>query len=257
MDPISALTIVTTAIGFIDNIKTIVDWIQDTRNARKDHQQWLGDLEALIVLFETLQRRAEAAEGSELSPWFSGFLKALKGKDGEIAIRRDDDGFIKLGGLFGRLQDKVEALKVKLEIKHGWRGIKQRVRHSSDKGDIRDDYADIRALKADLDSIMQDDHFTLSLNIKRQLDALLVAHEVQEHRARNEEELKILRWLSPLEFLERQRKVFSECFYNASMPPGQWLLESEEFIAWKTGAPDRKWPLYYYGNPGAGKVGRA
>ncbi|MCJ1413979.1 hypothetical protein MMC32_000304 [Xylographa parallela] len=254
MDPISALTIATTAIGFIDNLKTIVDWIQDTRHARKDHQQWLGDLEALIVLFETLRRRAEAAKGSESELWFRGFFEALKDKDGEIAISRDDDDSIKLGGLFGRLQDRVEALNERLQIKHGWRGIKQRVGHSSDKGDIRNDFEDVRALKADLDSIMQNDQFTLSLNMKRQLDALLATQGVQENRARNEEELKILKWLSPLEFLERQRQVFSECYYNASIPPGQWLLESEEFIGWKSGAPGRKWPLYYYGNPGAGKT---
>ncbi|MCJ1394865.1 hypothetical protein MMC18_007745 [Xylographa bjoerkii] len=254
MDPVSAFSIATAAIGFIQNINSIVNWIQDTRNAREDHLRWLGDLEALIVLFKTLQVRAEAAEGSELSLWFYGFFEALKDKDGEIAISKEADGTIKLGGLFGRLQEKIELLQDKLNIKHGWRGIKQRVRHSNDKGDIKNDYADIRALKADLDSIMQYDHFTLSLNIKRQLDTLLAAQEVQESRARNEEELKILKWLSPLEFLERQRKIFSECFYNASVPPGQWLLESEEFVAWKTGTRDRPWPLYYHGKPGAGKT---
>ena len=254
MDPIS---IATAAIGFIQNIDAIVNWIQDTRHAREDHLQWLGDLEALVVLFKTLQRRAEAAKGSELSPWFYGFFEALKDKDGEIAISREADGTIKLGGLFGRLQDRIELLKEKLKIQHGWRGIKQRVRHSNDKGDIRNDYEDIRALKADLDSIMQYDHFTLSLNMKQQLDSLLATQEVQENRARNEEELRVLKWLSPLEFLERQRKILSDCFYNASIPPGQWLLESEEFVAWKTGGPERQWPLYYYGKPGAGKVGSA
>ncbi|MCJ1383169.1 hypothetical protein MMC17_006282 [Xylographa soralifera] len=254
MDPISAITIVTTAIGFIENINAIVNWIQDTRNARKDHRRWLGDLEALVLLFKTLQRRAEAAEGSEKSDWFYGFIEALKDNNSEIAISKEADDSIKLGGLFGRLQDKVEALKEKLEIKHGWRGIKQRVRHSNDKGDIRDDYADIRALKADLDSIMQYDHFTLSLNIKRQNDALLAMQKAQENRAMNEQEMRILKWLSPLEFRERQRKILSECFYNACVPPGQWLLESEEFIVWKTGASGRKWPLYYYGKPGAGKT---
>ncbi|MCJ1404359.1 hypothetical protein MMC11_007584 [Xylographa trunciseda] len=254
MDPINALNIATAAVGFIQNINAVVNWIQDTRNAREDHLQWLGDLEALVVLFKTLQLRAESAKGSESSQWFYGFFEALKDKDGEVAISQDSDGTIKLGGLFGRLQDKIEGLEEKLKIKHGWRGIKQRVRHSNDKGTIRDDYADIRALKSDLDSIMQFDHFTLSLNINRKIDELLATQEVQENRARNDEEWKILKWLSPLEFLERQRKILNECFYNVSVPPGQWLLESEEFIAWKIGASDRRYSLYYYGKPGAGKT---
>ncbi|KAI9790610.1 MAG: hypothetical protein M1816_004942 [Peltula sp. TS41687] len=71
-------------------------------------------------------------------------------------------------------------------------------------------------------------------------------------RLRKEEDSlreEIERWLSPLEFLARQRDLSGKRFET-----GQWLLKSEEFTSWAEGRP---WQLRCYGDTGSGKHAEA
>jgi len=68
----------------------------------------------------------------------------------------------------------------------------------------------------------------------------------QEKKRDRQEEKKIEQWLSPLEFLKRQKDLINKCF-----PIGKLLLESEEFLNWAKGRP---WHLRCYGVTGTGKV---
>ena len=244
MDPLS---ISTAAIGLVQNIVQITNYVQDFRHSTRDREQWLGDLNALKILLELLHDRAEDARQSRESPWFRGFLRAMEAKDDHLTAgsekNSDPRSFVQ-GGLWNRLERRVKDLLSKLEVKPGFRGFLQKAKHTIDKADLSDAFKDVSRLKADLDSIMLQDQWALSQDIHKKL-------EVLGDRARKDDMLKFFQWLSPLDFRERQEKVFGECFFNEASPPGQWLLDSEEFVAWKSG---NSWPLYCYGNPGAGKV---
>ena len=245
MDPLS---ISSAAVGLIQNVVQVTNYVQDFRHAKRDREQWLGDLEGLRILLGLLHDRAKEAHQSESHPWFRGFLQVMEAKDkhltdGSEKINSDPRSFTP-GGLWDRLEKRVKDLLAKLEVKTGWRGFVQKAKHTMDKTDLADAFKDINRLKSDLDSIMLQDQWTLNQDIHKKVEAL-------GDRANKDDMLEFLHWLSPLDFRERQEKVFSECFFDEASPPGQWLLDSEEFVAWKS---SRSWPLYCYGNPGAGKV---
>ncbi|MCJ1263555.1 hypothetical protein MMC22_003425 [Lobaria immixta] len=108
---------------------------------------------------------------------------------------------------------------------------------------------------------LQKDHISISKftnerveNIEGQFYALndTLSRQEEERTQRRlkkeEESLRkaVAQWLSPLEFLARQRDLISKCF-----PTGLWLLESEEFTSWAKGRP---WQLRCYGDTGSGKT---
>ena len=65
------------------------------------------------------------------------------------------------------------------------------------------------------------------------------------------EDVKIMRWLSPLEPSNRHQDVRIDRFAGTR----DWLLETEEFREWKgaRGGADKA-VLFCYGNPGVGKT---
>lgn len=79
------------------------------------------------------------------------------------------------------------------------------------------------------------------------VDDTLSRHgEEQTQRRPKKEEESLRKALSLLEFLARQRDLFSKCF-----PRGQWFLESVEFTSWIKARP---WQLKCYADTGCGKV---
>ncbi|KAL8727660.1 MAG: hypothetical protein Q9166_005896 [cf. Caloplaca sp. 2 TL-2023] len=58
---------------------------------------------------------------------------------------------------------------------------------------------------------------------------------------------RIISWLCPLEFRQKQENVFSD----AHQGTGQWFLESKGFTGWLNGSPKNLW---CYGAPGSGKT---
>lgn len=108
---------------------------------------------------------------------------------------------------------------------------------------------------------LQKDHMSISKVTNERVEKIeghfyslkdTLSRQEQERAARRlkkeEESLRkaIEQWLSPLEFLARQRDLIHSCF-----PTGEWLLESEEFTSWVKGRP---WQLRCYGDTGSGKV---
>lgn len=68
---------------------------------------------------------------------------------------------------------------------------------------------------------------------------------------KSNEDVEIMRWLSPLEPGNRHQGVCTDRFAGV----GDWLLETEEFREWKRsrGGADKA-VLFCYGNPGVGKT---
>lgn len=251
---------VAAAVGFasaitalIGNLVTVEQWVVDFKNAIKERQKWLDDLKGLSELLKLLRKRAQEAAAHPDHPWYNAFLRAIQEggtlSDGKYTM----DGSFRSGGVLRRLEDRVQELLSMLQPKTGVHKLWKRVTYNLDKGEIAALFIQINDLKSQLESFTQIDHFTLSLAIRNdqeaQFKSIQATLQDQEHRAEESEESEeqgIIKWLSPLEFLKKQKET-----YEQSFPTGKWLLESVEFTAWIQGRP---WPLHCYGAPGAGKV---
>lgn len=67
------------------------------------------------------------------------------------------------------------------------------------------------------------------------------------HAQQNDNDAKILEWLTPVDYASRH----SDLFRQWQPGTGQWFLESEEFQAWRAGGNQT---LFCPGIPGAGKT---
>lgn len=91
------------------------------------------------------------------------------------------------------------------------------------------------------------------------VEAMIQAEEVAKRREREiadkERERatrkKVERWLSPLEFQQRQQLIFDKAAPFREGWIGKWFFDCEEFILWKDGLVKTLWG---YGAPGSGKV---
>ena len=241
MDPLS---ITAAALAFVTAISTVTKLVQDFKHAEKAKREWIQDLDDLKRFFEvSLPERAEKASQSNLAPFNQGLIQAMTLKDSmpERVKRLTIDDYHP-DFLFGRLATRIKALADRLTPKTGrFRKVSQRLEYPFIKSDIERDFVHIRALKSDLIDFTLLDHQGLS-------EAIL---ETQITKIRKENQRDVLDWLSPLKFLQRQDDVFNQCFHDGQTSPGNWLLTSYEFLAWRHGRP---WLLYCYGEPGAGKV---
>lgn len=230
----AALGFASATTALIGNIATMVIYVKDFKDAIKEHKKWLEDLKGLSELLELLRKRAKVAADHPYDPWWEAFSKAIQG------------GGTLEGGVFRRLEDRIQKLLLILQPKTGIRKLSKRLTYTLDKGEIAALFLQVNDLKSQLESYIHYDHFTLSLNIHEDVKSIRATLQNQELRTEELEEQKIIKWLSPLEFLKKQKET-----YDQSFPTGKWLLESVECTAWLQG---RLWPLYCYGAPGAGKV---
>ncbi|SLM40444.1 P-loop containing nucleoside triphosphate hydrolase [Lasallia pustulata] len=250
MEVAAALGFASSMTALIGNLVTALQYINDFKNAIKEHEKWLGDLKGLLELLKVLRSHAQEAAAHPDDPGYHAFLQAIREggtlEDGSYST----DGSFRPGGILRRLEDRVQALLSMLQPKTGLRKVWKRATYTLDKGDIAALFVQINNLKSQLESFTLFDHFTLSLNIRNnqeaQFKSIQATLQKQEHRAEETEELEIIKWLSPLEFLKKQKETYDQIF-----PTWDSLLESDEFRVWIQGRP---WPLHYYGAPGAGKT---
>ena len=84
------------------------------------------------------------------------------------------------------------------------------------------------------------------------MQARLIAEESMNNEGREKDERKhVEKWLSPLEFQQRQQVLFEKAATVQKGRIGKWFFECDEFNVWKQGIVK---VLRGYGEPGAGKV---
>ena len=246
MDPLSISAAVVTAIGTA--IK-ITKFLQDAKHAKQERQEWMKSVKIIQEYLEELDRRLKIPKIAN-TPWYRNFVEAMGVDNKTVSKQNAGSGKIREDSAFGQLDGKLQELKIKLEPQARWwhheyfrRGL-----HYFNKADFVTMFADLDRLQSALDRRIQLDHFVLSEAIH--VDVLeaknLIQSQQQEKNRRD-----ALACLSKLDFADRQNQIFGASFRDGSSPPGQWLLASEEFVAWRAGRP---WTLYCVGKPGAGKV---
>lgn len=263
-DPLSISVAIVALIDFTEKILTIAN---DIKNARKDLQKIVDGLKSLDYLIKRLDERRKGA--NEHDPWFQGLLE-LERTSGTLTSdwRYVPNPKHKPEGALAQLKITMAELHAKLEP-HGLKKFHfvQRVRWHWDKDSYAGMLNDIARSRSEISDILDQDHFDLSkhhLNVSEaareegrdtnlQVGELINYERKREDKERREEEKvekeAIEKWLSPLENLARQKKLFANSF-----PTGQWLLDSLAFKHWSTGRP---WYLRCYGEAGSGKVSHA
>jgi hypothetical protein len=244
-----ALGIASSVISLIQLTGTIVNYGIDFYSAGKDREDEKAKLESLQPVIEQVSRRLQDAIKNPSTPWNQVVLKFLKDGKG-----RPESPLTKL--------DKIVQDLVKKD--GGSVTIKQRFLWSWAKTRLDAKFAEIDTHITRINFALSQAHFELDLNTNTSVGKIdthveRIESEVQninatlsqEQKARLEkEETKLRRaiqsWLSPLEFLDRQKDLVDKCF-----PTGEPFLESEEFLAWTEG---QSWHLRCFGDTGTGKV---
>lgn len=267
-------------VSLIDLAEVLYNYTHSVIKAGEEQKKLLNVLDNLEQVLESLRDREEEARQNPNVLWYQGLIalsrsaKQTSSGNGKII----PDGTGKGEGALNRLKAAIEKMIAKLEIPKGER-IRQRIMWPHQKVKFEEMLNEIERWQNQIDSILDQDHFRLSLDTNarvqiieadtRDINArtqtigydtkiiandtkelknrLLALEERGERKDREKERKAIISWLSPLEFRKRQAEIFTaKCTLT-----GNRLLESPEFNAWISGRP---WDLLCQGMAGAGKV---
>ena len=95
--------------------------------------------------------------------------------------------------------------------------------------------------------LLADSLTSTTKEIADNLTKIQLNQKMNEERSKNHERMSILRWVSPLNFGAKQ----SDLSNQRQQGTGNWLLKSNEFSKWLSGATTNVWCP---GMPGAGKT---
>lgn len=267
-------------VSLIDLSKILYNYTHAVIKAGDERKKLLDVLDNLEQVLESLRDREEEARQKPNVAWYQGLIalsrSAKQASSGNGKFIPDGTG--KGEGVLKRLKAAIEKMIAKLEIPKVEK-FRQRIMWPHQKVKFVEMLTEVERWQNQIDSILDQDHFRLSLDINarvqiietdtRDINArtqiieydtktivndtkelknrLLALEERGKRKDREKERKAIISWLSPLEFRKRQAEIFSaKCTLT-----GNRLLRSPEFNAWMSGRP---WDLLCQGIAGAGKV---
>lgn len=268
MDPLSVATGIVTVIQLSAEVARFLRAVDSATRERKD---LLNEVRACGNI---LQELSDQADDSEEGREWSETIRALEAPNaplGRLSITLTTVAF-KLQPKAG-LQKAVESLKwpfkqkevdrvltaierekslLALALENNARKLIQEIRKTSSENTqqlalvikiLEEETGEINARFSELlDGV---DRIELSqADLK---DGLTRLHNQQDNRDVNEDRLKILNWITPIDYAPQQ----SDFIGRRQPGTGQWLLDSEEFGTWVEA--ERK-TLFCPGIPGAGKT---
>ncbi|KAJ7453109.1 hypothetical protein FB451DRAFT_1565664 [Mycena latifolia] len=242
-------------VGLVASVLQLVNvvasarfYIKHFRDAPKDQQRLLGEIQNLEPLIRELDKRITR---NQMYGWIHGLqefqepLLQLKATMERLNKKLDSAGFSNFSGrltwpVWGKedIEDGLNTIERSKSLLIAWLGM------------------DIWSVSSTLEcfSCLLDILFTLlDTAEERRIDQSYVAKSLrdvvrnQEHYHDFAERDKIIEWLSPLNFFLRQADIFS----TRQPGTGEWLLNDELFKKWKSGAGNTLWCR---GMPGAGKT---
>lgn len=254
------LSIAASIVALLDLTKEVVRFGKTFYNAKEGREEDITELENLNRLAKVVANRLDEAQRQPTFRWHTVILD-------ELDAKRNGNSPVK------RATECADALKNKLRPDHKIRNRDRFLRYWKEK-DIESRLAKISGCLKEIDIVLEQGHYQLSkghyelskqhfelsedqyriqTDMQGQLYALndTVSRQEQRRLKEDDESLRkaIEQWLSPLEFLARQRDLMSKDFRTRL----SWFLESEEFTSWVKGRP---WQLRCIGEPGSGKVRR-
>lgn len=266
------MDVAASCVALIQAAHKLYEYANDVVHAREEQKTILAGLQGIADVLDSIKDREALASQSPNDRWYQGLLalntSATPTTNGKTLVpdpaRKGDGALVRLKKAFG-------LLELELKPKRGRAGFRQRWAWKHDKKKIKDLVTQLDQLKGHIDSVLQQDHFHLSVDnnqrlqdvqqtnaaVKNNVEGLKSTGAETVNRIKRleaagalkelrEERRAIIEWLSPLQFLRRQSDIF-----NGKILLGEKLLDSDEFKAWSEGRP---WILFGYGMPGSGKT---
>lgn len=263
-DPVSAaLGIASSIVALIEATDRLVRYVRDFAEAPTAIQKLKLSLENLTTLLKKLKDHCDNAPSD--APWLQGLWKIQK-------VEKDGKNIEEESGVLAELQQTINKLTNLLNPSKSWKrtGAWQRPTWHSKRKSVDEVQADIQrylvvinaflALKNDQTSseilqLMKTDREVVKSQYAMMNDRLSMFETAQredvDRRKRDYDEserLEIIRWLSPLSFLAKQKELYADCFPET----GDWLLQDQRFQFWAEQA--HLWYLQCVGEPMIGKT---
>lgn len=145
----------------------------DATHDRVQRERFEEAVERLLTLLKLLETREHDARQSPTSTWYRGFLALVQSasmtpsKDGKLIPDPTGKG----DGVLVRLTKDMQKMKDDLETQHGkFKRLRQRLKWSVvDKEKCQDMLDQIERWRSQVDSVLNQDHFALSLSIHNQV----------------------------------------------------------------------------------------
>ncbi|KAL8668528.1 MAG: hypothetical protein Q9168_006848 [Polycauliona sp. 1 TL-2023] len=246
MDPLS---VTASIIAIVQLTSTVVGYLNDVHDAPKDRARCATEASNLYNLLTQLRYHIEDADRS--SPWYTA-VRAL-------AVE---------GGPFDQYKSALEQLQPRVGSSSGIARLGERLVWKFSKQEVKDILSRIDRLKTLVEVALTLDHFKLSQEINRTLNAIHIEtsavkddtlvirkaipmlesganmierdHDRQRHRT-------ITDWISSTDFSTQQADIIS----RRQQGTGDWFIESQIFLNWLDGSNKT---LFCPGIPGAGKT---
>ncbi|KAJ6494525.1 ankyrin repeat-containing domain protein [Mycena sanguinolenta] len=219
------------AIGLIASIVQLVDVVATARNMLKDlstaseqQAQLLSEISSLQPLLFALQDRlrSDGATANTASLSINTTLYAFE------QTMRQSSAKLQAGGVFNKFKKPISWML--------W-----------DKKEAKADLDKVERFKSSLNTWLTMDIRDLAQQHDKILTSLERSAREQQQNIDDTERTAILKWMSPVNFFERQADVFS----TWQPGTGGWLLASSEFRDWENVTGKTLW---CHGMPGAGKT---
>ncbi|KAJ7588934.1 hypothetical protein C8J56DRAFT_940343 [Mycena floridula] len=228
MDPVGFASSI---LSLIDTAKKIADYVKDIKDGPKERTELNKAVTAIVKLLDLLKDQFEETPTDDLC--FSAARQMA-----------EEDG------TFGQLRVLLEKLEKKLrpadgKVSRAWQTVV--TWPLLDKADVTDLLLKVERLKTLIGLALQGDHIALSREIHRNTEALKESMGEMSRKLDDQEFRAFLNWLSPLDFPQTQKKIFSQ----HTTGTGKWFLEAPEFRQWVKGSVRLLWCP---GDPGAGKT---
>jgi len=253
MDPLSVSASV---VALIQLTGTLISYLNDVKEASKDRAKLAVEASNLYSSLISLRFRVEDSNIDD--PWFVG-IRSLGAENGPL----------------DQFKSELEDLAGKSTPLGGLKRLTEKFTWTFETKDVAALLSRMERLKSFISLALDNDLFKLSLAVKGDLsDVRSTVSRIQDKlgdvevkqddsrkRSLNAEQVRIAKWMSPLDFLSTRNDVLSK----RQPGTGQWFLGSRQFKDWmgKEGATttststpprERRSELWCPGIPGAGKT---
>ncbi|KAK7038307.1 hypothetical protein R3P38DRAFT_2905549, partial [Favolaschia claudopus] len=241
--------IIASVLQLVDTVAQARQYLKDFRDAPKDQQRLLSELQGLESLLKALRTRIND-DGAKISGGMQELKSSLievRGTIDRLAKKLDPQGISKISSrfawpLWGK-EDVYEGLNAIERFKnlasacmgldicsevHSWSEISQSLQDLS--LDQKDHHEETISALRDAAQVHRTDHNYIARSVRE------VARN-QERNQHSSERDRIIEWFSPLNFFPRQADVLK----SRQPGTGEWFLQDNLIKDWKSKAGKTVW----------------
>ncbi|KAL8749194.1 MAG: hypothetical protein Q9199_007834 [Rusavskia elegans] len=172
-------------VALIQAAHKLYEYANEVVHAREEQKTILAALQGIVDVLDAIKDREALASQNPNDRWYQGLLalntSATPTTNGKTLVpdpaRKGDGALVRLKKAFG-------LLELELKPKHGCAGFRQRWAWTHNEKKIKDLVTQLDQLKGHIDSVLQQDHFHLSVAMQTtDLDTNQRLQDVQQTNA--------------------------------------------------------------------------